>query len=993
MNEDGADDRPASTLPLSQHLRVLQACDRFDAEWRSGSHPRIEDLVAQADSDDRRPLLQYLLALEVSLRRRAGEFPTPEEYYPRFPGLQDVVDAAFTDQTETAPDPDVATVEASARSEGDDDWGVLCRLMNEQHGHSRSVALADGILAWFRDRAKGLREILRERGFSVSPDAEGAAATGNDPGGQMPTLPFGHEPDARPGRTADGDAEPPERYQRGALQGRGGQADVYRAIDVELGRQVAVKALNEKYVGSRRASDRLWQEAEIIGRLQHPGIVPVYGRGRTANGAPYYAMRFIDEENLGHAIKRLHDPEQLIKNRRERALELRRMLRRFIDACEAVEYAHSRGVLHRDIKPGNIMLGGFGETLVIDWGLAKVMARPESPAREGVTGRRPPLRGFAPEMIDPTLVHQVLGTVGYMSPEQAERRWDELGPATDIYSLGATLYCLLVGTSPFPHQALSEFTIKVKRGEVSPAPREAKRYVHPALEAICLKAMALKPADRYPSAKALGEEIERWLDDEPLSCYVAPWPARAARWVRRHKPLVTAAAALLVTATVGLAISNVIISEKSDKARQAERRANVAKGKAEADRRGLEDSYKLINKVVIDIYIKFAGEGLVNIPQSEERRMALAATAVDIAGSLLQKRPQDPITRRTAAMCYWWAANVHRSRGRADLAAPYYQKALDVLDGIEDPPGTRPRWQFLSCQIAIDYARMLEHSGELSKAAERLREALVRVEGIESNSTDERFARARAQYSLGGALNRSAHAPEAEPLCKAAIATLADLIATPPKQHPYQLALVEALLTLGMVASEDPRSSGAMNAFNEALEHLKQLGTRRELTSDVRMLEAEVRQERGRLLADDPNRRAAALEDLDSAVASMADLAAQFAETSDYQAVLNEARLTRAELSVDDLARSGQVRLDAAAVKTALDPVSDRPLVREPLGRALGVLGLIALHEGDIPSARALLQRALDLQTAAAKEVPPGRLGKDRVKRLEEALSRIPARS
>jgi serine/threonine protein kinase len=192
-------------------------------------------------------------------------------------------------------------------------------------------------------------------------------------------------------------------------------------------------------------------------------------------------------------------------------------------------YAHSRRIIHRDLKPENIMLGQFGETLIVDWGLARSFGDLQN--LTAVAGS-PPMGTRLDADGSATREGTILGTPSFMSPEQAAGQIDALGPASDIYSLGAILYVLLTGQRPFQASTRSALLAQVQAGQF-PFPRQRNQRVPRALECICLKAMALRPETRYATAKDFGADVVRWLSDESVSAYRAPFPVRLKRWERR----------------------------------------------------------------------------------------------------------------------------------------------------------------------------------------------------------------------------------------------------------------------------------------------------------------------------------------------------------------------------------------------------------------------------------------------------------------------------
>ncbi|MBY0522853.1 MAG: SUMF1/EgtB/PvdO family nonheme iron enzyme [Gemmataceae bacterium] len=324
---------------------------------------------------------------------------------------------------------------------------------------------------------------------------------------------------------------------------KGGLGQVFVAEDVELHREVALKEIQERHADNSSSRSRFVLEAEVTGNLEHPGIVPVYGMGQYADGRPFYAMRFIRGDSMKQAIERFHKPGSTNNAVGERSVAFRQLLARFVTVCDVIAYAHSRGVLHRDLKPDNIMLGKFGETMVVDWGLAK----PLGELQASKECDEAPLRPVAASVSSETLVGSTLGTPQYMSPEQAAGQLKRIFATSDIYSLGATLYAILTGQPPFTDADTGTVLRQVQQGDF-PRPRQVQRHVPAALEAVCLKAMALRPEDRYPSTRALADDIEHWLADEPILAHREHWVKRLRRWARRHQVLVSASVLLFLAA-------------------------------------------------------------------------------------------------------------------------------------------------------------------------------------------------------------------------------------------------------------------------------------------------------------------------------------------------------------------------------------------------------------------------------------------------------------
>lgn len=360
-------------------------------------------------------------------------------------------------------------------------------------------------------------------------------------------------------KTTDRQASVPFRLVR--KLGQGGLGRVWLAFDENLKRHVAVKEVAD--TGNADAAERFRHEAEITGRLEHPGIVPIYQLGEDAeSGQAFYAMRFLGKRTLHDSILEYHE-------RRSEGCDdpmlIRQLLTDFVNICQAIGHAHSRKVIHRDLKPENVAIDNFGQVIVIDWGIAKVIDELhviESLAPgSGLSGND-----------HSTIQGQVLGTPLYMAPEQAAGRIDELDERTDIYGLGAILFAILTGLSPHEHtRDASNATgnrqlLSAIASQPTPCAHELNPDVDAALAAICAKAMARRQYARYQSASELADDVQRWMAGEPVSAHREKSSQRIARWIQNHRIWSQIIAASFIVSVVALATLGIASHQR----RQAE---------------------------------------------------------------------------------------------------------------------------------------------------------------------------------------------------------------------------------------------------------------------------------------------------------------------------------------------------------------------------------------------------------------------------------------
>jgi serine/threonine-protein kinase len=378
------------------------------------------------------------------------------------------------------------------------------------------------------------------------------------------------------------------------------------------------------------------------------------------------------------------------------------------------------------------MLGKFGETLVVDWGLAKSLGRPESAPAAATLDERT----LVPESgsdLRGTELGARLGTPAYMSPEQAAGRIDELGPASDVYSLGATLYCLLTGRAPFDDRDILELLREVERGDFVP-PRKLKGWIDPALEAICLKAMATDSAKRYRTPRALADDVEHWLADEPVSAWREPIRRRLWRWGRRHRLLVTGLAATLIVAVAALAVGNVLVAHQRDRA---------------------EKNLAFARDVVDEMYTGVADK-LEDQKEMDDYQREILEKALRFYERFALPQSRDPQVRLEAGLASLRAGAIRSRLGNVAAAEQADRKALEVLSQLAVDHPSEPVYLDALAQAHRGLGDVLEREERWREAKGEIQESLALWEALALKTREIADYRAKltgCHFSLGR-LNR-----------------------------------------------------------------------------------------------------------------------------------------------------------------------------------------------------------------------------------------------
>ena len=449
-------------------------------------------------------------------------------------------------------------------------------------------------------------KLARETLLSVAPRRRGTPRAPSE----QPTQPGRGVHTGRPStRVMDLMQDSRARYSVQREHARGGMGRILLARDNVVGREVALKELlpqkdgsrPSETEGSRGITERFLREAKITGQLEHPNIVPVYEIGKHEDESLYYTMKFVRGETLARKLARIARDPAL--DRKQKLSERLKLLQAFIDVCNAVAYAHSRSVIHRDLKPDNVMVGEYGETVVLDWGLARVKGQEDTAAKELMASTKHMSKSLvSADTGSLTQSGSVVGTPAYMPPEQARGDLDSVDEQSDVYALGAVLYELLTGRPPFDgpvpgliiQQVLHGVPLRV--GAVVPE-------VPPELEALVSRAMAREKSDRMRSARELAAEVVAFRDGRTLSVYQYSARQLVARWVSRHKRAVLLgmlAAYVVIAAAVfhyvELRAEKRAVEDQKQQAEQARANAELERENAQREKARAQEAQDLAEK-------------------------------------------------------------------------------------------------------------------------------------------------------------------------------------------------------------------------------------------------------------------------------------------------------------------------------------------------------------------------------------------------------------
>jgi serine/threonine protein kinase/tetratricopeptide (TPR) repeat protein len=845
--------------------------------------------------------------------------------------------------------------------------------------------------------------------------------SGNEPTMAAPVVPG---PRSESGALHFGGDLPPlpevsaSHYQIEKEIARGGMGKIVAAEDRRLGRAVALKSLLDP---ESDQAGRFQREALITARLQHPGIVPVYEAGRWPTGEPFFAMKLVSGRPLDRVIGEANQLEDRLA-----------IIPRLAAACDAMAYAHSQRIIHRDLKPGNVLLGDFGETVVIDWGLAKDLDANEhetiertlqvrtskpviDPAGRSESDPLHPREKPKPKRISQppgsstmTVAGAVMGTPAYMAPEQA--RGEPVDQRADVFSLGAMLYHTLTGVPPYNARTATDVIAQAALGRIVPL-RERERRAPAELIAIVERAMAPSPFDRYPHAGVLAEDLRRFLTGQLVDAHRYTALQRVLRFVKRHRAAVTIAAVALTTIAVGstIAVRNIMAARD-----QAERERATAVTRKEAAEHLIDYMFSDMKErldavgrldllaglgVEVKRYYTLLAKMPGGMPRGDEIRMAEAIQLIGDAEHKSGKPDQALATwkearerltgvvntswnhstrrlRRLIARLDYEAGVIYQERGKLEEAQKNFATAHAAYKQLhqEDPQDK---------QVILETADIHDRLGDLLRLDGRIDEAFDEYsEGMREREkaasygngrvSDEVLALSTSHFKLGSVFQNRGESGAAVDEYQQALRLRDTLLQNQPDHVRYQEAVLEVLREMSELQRQVGDEKSAIAAYRRAVPIAHALVQRDPTNTDWQY-------QKGNLLSDlgftliDTGEFKEGFTQIEAAIEVHKELVARDAKSARYKIALSRSH-TRAGDALLYLGRGpdgvAQYRHALELRKELVDRDARSVAYRRSIAWSYAKLARAFTQAGDVAAAIETHEQALATRTQLAAEAP-----------------------